>query len=123
MFLSIKLKFYLFNLYCPVLENGRLTATLRRVGWDEEGELEKSNFLKSSSPPQQKKTSWMLSSMNWLTLLYSLKLARYMVMMRLFISNFVVFQIRVFTTLCSDRIIIVKVRTLFSLLFFIKIIL
>lgn len=35
-----------FNLYCPVLENGRLTATLGRVCWDEEGELEKIEFSK-----------------------------------------------------------------------------
>lgn len=35
-----------FNLYCPVLENGRLTATLGRVCWNEDGELDKIEFSK-----------------------------------------------------------------------------
>ena len=35
-----------FNLYCPVLENGRLTATLGRVCWNKYGELEKIEFSK-----------------------------------------------------------------------------
>ena len=42
----VKAREHGFNLYCPVLENGRLTATLGRVCWDEEGELEKIEFSK-----------------------------------------------------------------------------
>ena len=42
----VKAREHGFNLYCPVLENGRLTATLGRVCWDEEGKLEKIEFSK-----------------------------------------------------------------------------
>ena len=38
---------YGFNLYCPVLENGRLKTTLGRVCYDEEGGLDKIEFSKT----------------------------------------------------------------------------
>ena len=40
----VKAREYGFNLYCPVIENTRLSRTLGRVCWDKYGDLEKIEF-------------------------------------------------------------------------------